>query len=176
MVVVSPGIPPHTPLLATAQRITTGTNIFFQHCKGTIIGVTGSKGKSTTASIIAHILKHAGKHTHLVGNIGTPALTELLTTNATADVWVMELSSYQTRLLEHGPDIAVITTFFPEHLDYHTSVEQYYTDKLRITAAQSSRDTVIYNHDNAELQQRITPPLAERDRSTHPRPPPLLRH
>lgn len=155
IVVVSPGIPPHTPLLTTAQRITTGTNIFFEHCNGTTIGVTGSKGKSTTASIINHILNHAKKRSRLVGNIGTSALTELQKTNTTADIWVVELSSYQTRLLEQGPHIAVITTLFPEHLDYHGSVEQYYTDKLRITTTQSKRDLLIYNQNNEELQQRV---------------------
>lgn len=150
MVVVSPGITPSDPLLATAQHITTATNIFFEDCTGTIIGVTGSKGKSTTASLIAHIL-----NAELVGNIGAPALGILLKQNDEKTVYVYELSSYQTRLLKTGPDVAVITSLFPEHLDYHGSLEQYYTDKLNITMQQTGQQHVFYATTQPELLERM---------------------
>lgn len=154
-VVVSPGIPPSTPLLETAREITTATNIFLDHCKGTVIAVTGSKGKSTTASLIAHLLKTAGFTVELVGNIGVPGVAKLLERNSPDEIFVYEMSSYQASRLEHGPDIAVIVNLFPEHMNYHGSLEQYYTDKMKITTLQTAEQTVVYNSENAELTQRI---------------------
>ncbi len=159
LVIVSPGIPPQTPLLQTARQITTATNIFFEDCRGTIIAVTGSKGKSTTSSLIAHILTSTTP-THLVGNIGRPGLETLLQHNHETDIYVYELSSYQASRLVQGPDIVVITSLFPEHLDYHGSLEQYYTDKLRVTRLQTADQHLFYNADNAELTKRISSSLA----------------
>lgn len=154
-VVVSPGIPPQLPLLSTASNITTSTNIFFQDCKGTIVGVTGSKGKSTTSSLIYEIFKMAKLPVSLVGNIGYPALAELHDHNNPEDIFIFEISSYQARYLEKGPDIAVITNLFPDHLDYHGSVGQYYSDKLRITTQQNDSQIVIYNNASQNLVARI---------------------
>lgn len=155
IVVVSPGVEPNEPLLATAQYMTTATNIFFERCKGTIIGVTGSKGKSTTSALIHTILTQAGHSSHLVGNIGTPALGTLREQNTPDDIFVYELSSYQTRLLQRGPDIAVITSLFPDHMSYHGSVEQYYADKLRITSTQTPEQHLCFNAANNELNARV---------------------
>lgn len=155
VVIVSPGIPPSTPLLKSAKEIINSAQLFFANCTGTVIGVTGSKGKSTVAALIAAILKEDGKQSHLVGNIGIPALSVLKTHNTIEDIFVMEISSYQARLLEAGPGIAVLTELFPEHIDYHGSVEQYYNDKLRVTTTQRSDQTVIYNAKNAELKKRM---------------------
>jgi len=156
VIVVSPGIPPRDSLLQTATNITTATNIFFEHVKGTVVGVTGSKGKSTTSALIHAMLDQAGKNTFLVGNIGNPALAELQNHNNESDIFVFELSSYQIRLLERGPSISVITTLFPDHIDYHGSVEQYYADKLHIVDVLSDKQTLIYNGENKELASRIS--------------------
>lgn len=166
VVVLSPGIKPTEPLLKTAKQTTTGTNLFLEHCKGTVIGVTGSKGKSTTSALIASILKHAGKRVHLVGNIGTPALTELRENNTKDDIYVFEMSSYMTRMLEQSPDYVVITTLFPEHQDYHGSTEQYYADKMRIADLQTPEQHLIYNKENEELVKRV----AESKAQKHPYP------
>lgn len=131
-----------------------------EDCPGRVIGITGSKGKSTTASLIHHILVTAGLPSYLVGNIGNPVIDALGEDISSDTLFVTELSSYQTRLLEKGPFIAVVLNVFPEHMDYHGSVEQYYTDKLRITMVQTSRDTVVYNQHNAELVVRIHPSSA----------------
>ncbi|MFH1426263.1 MAG: UDP-N-acetylmuramoyl-L-alanine--D-glutamate ligase [Candidatus Kerfeldbacteria bacterium] len=155
LVIVSPGIPPNDPLLATARAVTTSTNIFMDDCAGMVIGVTGSKGKSTTASIIHNILTTAGKHAYLVGNIGYPALAELSRHNDKEDIFVFEMSSYQLSRINKGPEIAVITNLFPEHLDYHGDVQQYYADKMNITMKQKPEQVVIANQAYGELLQRV---------------------
>ncbi|MCW1930213.1 MAG: UDP-N-acetylmuramoyl-L-alanine--D-glutamate ligase [Candidatus Kerfeldbacteria bacterium] len=161
-VVVSPGIPPSTPLLGTARAITTATNIFLDHCKGKVIAVTGSKGKSTTASLIAHLIQTAKLPVSLVGNIGFPALTTLLDHNTPDHLFVYEMSSYQASRLEKAPDIAVIVNLFPEHMNYHGSLEQYYSDKMKIATLQTEEQTLIYNSENAELVKRAAQSRAKK--------------
>jgi UDP-N-acetylmuramoylalanine--D-glutamate ligase len=123
----SPGIPPSHPvvrdLVSRGVPITSGTDLWLGEHAAATTGVTGSKGKSTTASLV-HALQPA---TALGGNIGIPllALEE-------ADRYVVELSSYQCQSLTVSPDVAVVTSLFPEHLNWHGSVEQYYSDKLNI--------------------------------------------
>ncbi len=155
LVVVSPGIPPQTPLLRTARFTTTATNIFLDDVQGTVVAVTGSKGKSTTSALIAHILAQHHPHVHCVGNIGAPALDALREHNTNHDLFVYELSSYQASRLVAGPDVAIIMNLFPEHLDYHGGREQYYRDKLRVAMTQTENDVVIYNANNSELARRI---------------------
>jgi len=151
---------------------TTATNIFFANVKGMTIGVTGSKGKSTTSSLIYSIVKqgmkdalrlpsyHAGKKVHLVGNIthtldpiGTPMLTELLKSNEADDIWVCELSSFQLDDIRYSPHISVITSFFPEHMDYHGSVEKYFSAKKNILQYAKPTDYFIYNPKFEALQK-----------------------
>ncbi len=155
LVVVSPGIPPTTPLLATARLMTNATAIFLRECLGTVIMVTGSKGKSTTSSLIYDMLIAGGKQAHFVGNIGISSVEMLAQHNTVEDVYVVETSSYQARLLDRGPGIAVLTELFPEHIDYHGSIEEYYRDKLRVTTMQSALQLVIYNAASTELCARV---------------------
>ena len=126
---------------------TTATNIFFSKVKGrhSIIGVTGSKGKSTTASLIFHILKVAGKKVELLGNIGKPMLEYLLHPVQKDTIFVLELSSYQLDDIKYSPDIAVITNLFPEHMDYHGSLEKYYAAKENIFKFQRAGEHLICN-------------------------------
>lgn len=136
VVVKSPGISAYTPALLAAQaqgtRFTSGTALWFAENPGErVIAVTGTKGKSTTSAMIAHLARSLGVHTALAGNIGLPML-ELL--EQAADLWVIELSSFQTG--EAGPhELAVITSLYEEHLDWHGSREQYVIDKLRLADA-----------------------------------------
>lgn len=133
VVVKSPGISAYTPALLAAQaqgtRFTSGTALWFAENSGArVIAVTGTKGKSTTSAMIAHLARSLGVQTALAGNIGLPLL-ELL--DCEADLWVIELSSFQTG--EAGPHaLAVFTSLYEEHLDWHGSREQYITDKLRL--------------------------------------------
>lgn len=124
---------------------TTATNIFFANTRGMTIGVTGTKGKSTTASLIFSILKAAGKRTHLVGNIGNPVLLELLKERGAQDIYVCELSSYQLEDISYSPHIAVMVSFFPEHMDHHGSVDRYWEAKKRIAKFLKPEDFLVFN-------------------------------
>ena len=128
---------------------TTATNIFFSYAKQIpgvkIIGVTGTKGKSTTASLIYHILKKSGKTAQLLGNIGTPMLSALLGKIKKNTIFVLELSSYQLDDIKYSPDIAVLTSLFPEHMDYHYTVKNYYNAKKNIIKFQEKGDVFIFN-------------------------------
>lgn len=141
LVIKTPGIPKER----VTRPYTTATNIFFANVKGMVIGVTGSKGKSTTSSLIYAILKKAGKKAHLVGNIGNPALLELSLGNTKDDVYVFELSSYQLDDISYAPHIAVMTNFFPEHMDYHGSLAAYWETKKRIVVYQTASDYFVYH-------------------------------
>lgn len=147
LAIVSPGIPARNIIIP----FTTATNIFFGNVKGMTIGITGTKGKSTTTSLIYAILKQAGKKAHLVGNIGNPLLSELLLSNTEEDVWVCELSSYQLETIQYSPHIAVMVSLFPEHMNYHGSVEAYYAAKAQITLHQTAEDYFVYNADFEQL-------------------------
>jgi UDP-N-acetylmuramoylalanine--D-glutamate ligase len=138
IVIKSPGISAYKPALLAAQaqgtRFTSGTALWFgengidQGRPARVIAVTGTKGKSTTSALIAHLTRALGMHTALAGNIGLPLL-ELL--DQSADLWVIELSSFQTG--EAGPlELGVVTSLYEEHLDWHGSRERYVADKLRL--------------------------------------------
>ncbi len=124
---------------------TTPTNIFFSAVKGKnlIIGITGSKGKSTTTSLIYHILKSAGKNVEIMGNIGIPMIERLTRPIAKDVIFVLELSSYQLDDIKFSPDIAVVTNLFPEHMDFHGSLENYYTAKKNIYRFQKTGEYLV---------------------------------
>ena len=133
---------------------TTATNIFFSQIKNNgnkIIGITGSKGKSTTTSLIYEILKQAGKDVEILGNIGKPMLQAMLNPVSKDKIFVLELSSAQLEDLNASPDIAVVTNLFPEHMDYHGTVDNYYGAKKNIVNFQQNGDVFVYNPKNKKL-------------------------
>lgn len=151
-VVKSPGIPPD-PAFSKAKHLTTLTNIFFESCQGTVIGVTGTKGKSTTSSLIAHILSSTKQDVRLIGNVGKPALDYLADANSET-IFVMELSSYQLMDIHYSPHIAILLPVYEEHLNYHGSFEAYWAAKANITKFQSKADYFLY-YENNEICQKV---------------------
>ncbi|MEX0896194.1 MAG: UDP-N-acetylmuramoyl-L-alanine--D-glutamate ligase [Patescibacteria group bacterium] len=169
----TPGIPSEHPLIQTAHAkyatITSNTDFFFQQLAirapaAKIIGITGTKGKSTTTSLIYHLLQVAKIPSRITGNIGTPPLTTLLEIDQLSKEQreslrfvVFELSSHQLRELKISPQIAVILNITPEHLDYYADFNSYLEAKAPICSYQAAEDVVIYNPEfatAAEFAQR----------------------
>lgn len=159
-IVRSPGIWPWIPELKKAvklgKHITTSTNIFFAIAPGKIIGITGTKGKSTTAALTAAILATLYKDVRLVGNIGRPFLDNLA--KATSETFfVAEFSSHQLVDAHYSPHVGILLAIVPEHLDYYPDLKKYVEAKGRLVKYQSAADYVVYNpihRVSAELADR----------------------
>jgi len=150
----TPGIPLRKlrPFLKKRQKVTSQTQIFFENSPGLIVGVTGTKGKGTTTSIIYEILKKAGKSAALIGNIGTPVLSFLLPENR-KDVFVYELSSHQLQNLRKSPKIAIFLNLYQAHLDYYKTFKEYTRAKENIALFQNQDDYFVYNKDQEFLRK-----------------------
>lgn len=157
VIIKSPGIPPYSEIVTARERgqVTGSLQIFIDTVRAQgalVIGVTGSKGKSTTSSLIHAGLVAGGKQAFLVGNIGTPAFDAIGEVKSDA-IFVIEMSSYQLMDITAGPDLAVVTSFFPEHLDYHGSLDDYLAAKMRIATTQPPTGTIFYNANSPECSQ-----------------------
>ena len=149
LVIVSPGVPLHAPPLREARAkgvpLWGELELGFRQIQGEVIAVTGTKGKSTTASLIAEILKRSGRSVYLGGNIGQP-LIGLVERASRDSVFVVEVSSFQLETIESfRPRIAVLLDVTPDHLDWHPSFEAYVQAKQRIFTNQEAGDwAVVY--------------------------------
>ena len=147
----TPGLRPDHPglLAAKAQgaEITSEMEVFFEVCPCPMIAVTGSDGKTTTTSVIAEMLRAAGKTVWLGGNIGTPLLDQADKMEAD-HVAVLELSSFQLMSMKKTPQVAVITNLSPNHLDWHRDFEEYVEAKCNIFKNQGKDDVLVLNFDN----------------------------
>ena len=143
-----PGNPAITSLREAGAEITSEMEVFFEVCPCRILAVTGSDGKTTTTSLIASMLKAAGKTVWVGGNIGMPLLPrcrEILP----EDIAVVELSSFQLMDMRRSPAVAVVTNLAPNHLDVHTDMAEYVQAKTNIFRFQQPEDVLILNADNA---------------------------
>jgi UDP-N-acetylmuramoylalanine--D-glutamate ligase len=147
----SPGVPPqHVLLVAARQRgieLSSLVQLFFALCPASILGITGSAGKSTTTSLVGDIFAASGREVFVGGNIGRPMLGLLERMSERSSV-VMELSSFQLEPLRQSPHIALITNVTPNHLDRHPSMEAYWSAKGQILAHQAPTDCAILNADD----------------------------
>ncbi len=149
LVIRTAGLAPYK--IATHGKVWSATNEFFEKCPAPIIGITGSKGKGTTASLINSILQAAGHTTWLVGNIGQAAL-EVMDQIQPDDIVIYELSSFQLWDLERSPETAVVTILEPDHLDVHTDFEEYIAAKAHITQFQQMGDQAFYRPGDQQSQ------------------------
>ena len=147
----TPGMRPDLPQFTAAVKrgsiLTSEMEVFFEVCPCPKIAVTGSDGKTTTTTIIAELLKRAGKTVHLGGNIGHPLLAETGKMKP-EDIAVLELSSFQLMTMTHSPHIAVVTNLAPNHLDVHKDFREYIDAKENIFTHQSAEDIAVFNADN----------------------------
>ncbi len=155
----SPGVPyrllnpkPYT----LNPNITSLTRLFFQKCPCPVIGITGTKGKGTTATLLYLALKKSGWRTHLAGNIGAPALDLLPQFRVLRgrEIVILELSSFQLQDIDRAPQMAVVVDVFPDHLDHHKNLKEYFEAKSQIAQRQTANDVIFYLADN-KLSARI---------------------
>jgi UDP-N-acetylmuramoylalanine--D-glutamate ligase len=159
LIVPSPGVPSDAPLLqgARAKGVTIWSEVELadRFLQGRLIGITGSNGKTTTTSLIEHILRSAGFPTILAGNIGTPLIARVEETSDNT-ITVVELSSFQLELIEtFRPNISVFLNLTADHLDRHHTLEAYGRAKARIFENQTEADSAVLNADDP-----ATTPLA----------------
>lgn len=161
MVIKNPRVPWTNEYVKLAQKsgipVEMDSSIFFALAKAPIIGVTGSKGKTTTAALISHILEQAEKKVVRVGLDRISVLDELSKISPDSLV-VFELSSWRLSALAHlkkSPSLAVLTNLYPDHLDYYRSLEGYYADKKIILEYQEKRDRLIANKDNEAVRELV---------------------
>lgn len=150
VIVRSPGIKSRLPELLDAKKrgqlVTSQTQLFLEMCPAKVIGVTGTKGKGTTSSLIYEMLKAQEKDVYVGGNIGNPPFSFL--DALTKDSWVvLEMSSFQLQDLTISPHIAVMLMITSDHLDYHEDTEEYINAKRVVLSYQTKDDFAIINRD-----------------------------
>jgi UDP-N-acetylmuramoylalanine--D-glutamate ligase len=156
-VVVSPGVPPDVPALQTARdagvAVYAEVDLGFTELRGTrAIAVTGTNGKTTTTSIVAHLLRTGGLRAEAAGNIGRP-LCEMVRRGDAPDWLALELSSFQLHDAPHlRPTVGVLTNLAPNHLDRYATLEEYYRDKALLFANAGDESVWVTNGDDAAVQ------------------------
>jgi len=151
MVFVSQGVPLDIPAVTAARErgipMNSLTNLFMETCPGTVVGITGSAGKSTATALMGEVLKASGKQTFVGGNIGTPLLGYLDEMNR--ESWVsLEISHTQLEIIEKSPHVATVTNIAPSHADRYPNLDDYISLKKKIFRFQTGEDFLILNFDD----------------------------
>jgi UDP-N-acetylmuramoylalanine--D-glutamate ligase len=157
LIVPSPGVPPMEPALAAARAngvpVWSEIELAWRFLRGRLICITGSNGKTTTTSLVGHILETAGLPVQVAGNIGTPLISRVDITSDTSFT-VLEASSFQLEAISaFRPDIGVLLNITPDHLDRHGSIESYGSAKARMFGNQTAEDAAIINADDSIAPQ-----------------------
>lgn len=137
------------------SSITSQTDLFLRRYSSQVTGITGTKGKSTTSTLIHHILKLAEKESILMGNIGLPAFDVVDEIHPATNL-VFELSSHQLEYIHSSPHISILLNLFEEHLDAYPSYREYQLAKMNIAKYQVPDDLFIFNHDDERILQMIS--------------------
>lgn len=155
-IVRSPGVYRYLPEIVEAEKqgskVTSNTQLFFEESEANIIGITGTKGKGTTARMLQLALEAGGKKTLLLGNIGTPMLDRIPDAD-TFDWVILELSSFQLIDLPYSPPIAVVTNIATDHLNWHKDREEYIHSKKNLWKGQKPTDWVVLNKDDKTCRE-----------------------
>lgn len=151
LILRTPGMKPYLPPFQEARNkgieVSSEMELFFDLCPAPIYAVTGSDGKTTTTTIIAGLLEKSGKKVFLGGNIGRPLLP-IIEDIEENDVAVVELSSFQLTMMKKAPHVAVVTNVAPNHLDWHTDMNEYIEAKRNLLSYQGTNDRTVVNLDN----------------------------
>lgn len=153
IVMQSPGISLRDVKVSASTEITGQMDLFLRFTDCVKIGITGTKGKTTTTTLIYNIVKASGKKCALIGNIGVPVFESL--EEADDLTAVIEMSCHQLEFAKASPHIAVMTNIFPEHLDHYNGFDGYIRAKTNIVCHQSNSDYFIFNDDQDELKSYI---------------------
>ncbi len=159
LIVVSPGVPAKLPALELARArgipVWSEIELAWRFLRGKFVAITGSNGKTTTTSLVAHILNTAGIATLVGGNIGVPLLSRV-ESSTDSSVTVAEVSSFQLETIQDlRPEIGVLLNLTPDHLDRHESFEEYARAKMRLFENQLDRDAAVLNADDPEVTRRM---------------------
>lgn len=156
LIIRNPDVPKTSPYLEIAQKnnitIETDISLFFKLSNAFIIGITGTKGKSTTTSLIYHLLKAKYKNIFIAGNIGVSPL-EILPKVKKGDKVILELSNFQLEGLTQSPNISVVTNILPDHLNRYATMAEYVESKKSIFKFQTKKDYLVLNKDDFIVRQ-----------------------
>lgn len=148
VVFLTPGMPKHLPQVEEARRrgavVSGEIPLFLELCPAPVVGITGSAGKTTTSTLVARMLEASGYRVYLGGNIGAPLIDRVHEIPPSARV-VLEISSFQLELTERSPHVGVLLNLFPDHMDVHSSWDEYVAAKRRIFLHQTPQDYVVLN-------------------------------
>ncbi len=151
LIIKSPGISfKNIDITNFKDKITSQLELFLEYSKSLTIGITGTKGKSTTSSLIYKVLKDQGKDVELLGNIGVPIFDEISKIRENT-ITVLELSSHALQYVKRSPNISILLNLYEEHLDYYKSFKEYGDAKFNIFKYQNENDIAIFNIDNQEI-------------------------
>ena len=155
LIIKSPGISfKNIKIDSFKEKITSQLQLLLEVNKNNIIGITGTKGKSTTSTLTYQVLKDQLQDVYLIGNIGTPVLDEI--ENYTEkSILVIEMSSHQLEFIKTSPHIAAILNLYEDHLDHDGTIEHYHQNKMNIFKFQNEKDYYIYSDDNEALNKKI---------------------
>ena len=155
IIIKSPGISlKDMDITNIKDKLSSELELLLEYSKAKVIGITGSKGKSTTTSLIYEMLKANGLDTYLLGNIGIPIFDYLDKINENSYL-VIEMAALQLEYVKHSPNISVITNLYEEHLDHFGTLDKYYQAKLNIFRYQKEIDYAVYTKDNVDLNNEV---------------------
>lgn len=155
IIIKSPGVKiPHDTNENIINKIYSQMELALEFYKDRVIGVTGTKGKSTTSSLLYKVLKDQNVDCYLLGNVGNPIFDYIEDISDTATL-IIEMSSYQLEMVNYSPHIGIILNLYEEHLNYHETKDDYFLSKLNMFKYQTDKDYCLYTSDNKNVKNYL---------------------